>query len=130
MFFLITKTNEEIRRSENRIALRRAKRKLPKSDSLRIVSGDTLSKAIKAEEKALKEAAKKAEVKPSKKAKAKKEVKINKKAVKKAVSKHTAEVKKASNKKVVKTDKPEAGSKVAKVVEATSKKEEDVLFQA
>lgn len=126
MFFLITKTNEEIRRSENRIALRRAKRKLPKADSLRIVSGDTLSKAIKAEEKALKEAAKKAEVKPSKKAKAKKEVKVDKKAVKK----HTAEVKKAPVKKVVKTDRPEAGSKVAKLVEATSKKEDDVLFQA
>ena len=120
MFFLITKTNEEIRRSENRIALRRAKRKLPKSDSLRIVSGDTLSKAIKAEGKALKEAAKKAEVKPSKKAKAKKEAKAPKakKEVKKAV------------KKAVKKEKPEAGSKVAKVVEATSKKEEEVLFQA
>ena len=124
MFFLITKTNEEIRRSENRIALRRAKRKLPKSDSLRIVSGDTLSKAIKAEEKALKEAAKKAEVKPSKKApkaKATKEAKA---------PKAKKEVKKASVKKVVKKEKPEAGSKVAKVVEATSKKEEDVLFQA
>ena len=40
MFFLMNKKNEVIRTSENRMALRRAKRKMPKADSLRIIEGD------------------------------------------------------------------------------------------
>lgn len=56
MFFLINKKDEEIRRSDNRMALRRARRKMPNADSFRLVTGDTLGKALKAEEKANKEA--------------------------------------------------------------------------
>lgn len=142
MFFLINKKNEEIRRSENRMALRRAKRKMPKADSLRLVEGDNLSKALKAEERSIKEAAtkKEAEKKAPKKVakktskkeapkKAKKEeVKIDKKAVKKEVKKHADKVAKTPAKKTVKKESVEAGSKVPSKVEASEGEKTNELF--
>lgn len=106
MFFLINKKNEEIRRSENRMALRRAKRKLPKSDSLRILEGNTVAQALKAEEKALKAEA------------TKKEAAKVKVAAKKVIKK-VAEKKSATAKKTVKKESVEAGSKVPSKVEAS-----------
>jgi len=83
MFFLVDKNDSEIKRSENRMALRRAKRKM-KDLSLRIVEGATLKGALSNEKKAV---AKK--VAPAKKAPA----------VKKAVAKKAEPAKKAPVKK-------------------------------
>jgi len=55
MFFLLNKSNEEIRRGEKKIALRRIRRKLLVSDpSLRIIEGASYKTALIAEEKAIK----------------------------------------------------------------------------
>ena len=52
MFYLVTKKNESLREHEDKMALRRIKRKQEKPDTLRIIEGKSLKKALEREAKA------------------------------------------------------------------------------
>ncbi len=52
MFYLVDAKNVLVKESDTRIALRRRRRKLPKTDKVRIIEGTTLANALKQEEKA------------------------------------------------------------------------------
>lgn len=105
MFYLVDKKDELVRQSESRMALRRIRRKSTKPESLRIIEGDTLKKAL----------AVKVEVKVA----TKKEEKIDKKQVKKAIAKHAKKVQSedesVSKKEARKTRRDKSKSKKVKV---------------
>jgi len=75
MFYLVNTANETVRKAVSKVSLRRFRRKANDA-TLRIIEGDSPSKALKAEEKAALKASKEVDVK----------------AVKKAAKKHAAEV--------------------------------------
>ena len=81
MFYLVNTANETVRKAVSKVSLRRFRRKANDA-TLRIVEGDSLSKALKAEEKAAKKHA--AEV--SSEAPVKKAKKASKKATKKVAA--------------------------------------------
>lgn len=66
MFYLVDKSNGLVREHDNKMALRRIRRKQPKNDSLRIVEGKTLKEALKKEAVAPKEEVTKKEKKSKK----------------------------------------------------------------
>jgi len=50
-FYLVDKANVLVREHDNKMALRRIRRKQPKASSLRIIEGKSFKKALESEEK-------------------------------------------------------------------------------
>jgi len=96
MFYLVNTANETVRKAVSKVSLRRFRRKANDA-TLRIVEGDSPSKALKAEEKAALKASKEVDVK----------------AVKKAAKKHAAEVSSEAPVKKAKKASKKATKKVA-----------------